>query len=189
MTAAPLLLAAALAAHPQHVTLAEAEWNPETNSLEVALAISPSQLKDAVERHAGRGVDIDTDEKAVAAWLTTAFVVRPPLPAGAPPDAVRTPATLTYIGQELGVSRGWVYFEVPLPGGWEDAEISDRVRLIAEPQQHNTVVFAVTRPGPDGQPRRERASYTFDRQTPAHTLRAADLQPLKAPPARAAVQP
>ena len=206
MTAVPVLLFAltplasvvAAAAHPQHVTLAEAEWNAKAKTLEVSLAITPAQLEECVERHAGRSVDVDADEAAVAAWLKSAFVV---LPAEAPAEKAaekaarekggaekkpRTPAPITFVGQELGVSKGFVYFEVSLPGGWEGAAVTDRVRLLTEPRQHNTLVLSVTRPGPGGTPRAERATYTFDRDAPTKTLRAKDLRPLKTPPKPAA---
>ncbi|MFH5802674.1 DUF6702 family protein [Alienimonas sp. DA493] len=183
------------AVHPQHVTLAEAEWNPDSRSLEVALRITPAQLEEVVERHAGRAVDLDAEssDAAVAAWLRSAFVVVPPDPDPAD-DEAPAPAKLKYVGKEVGISVGWVYFEVPLPGGWEGVTIADRVRLDVEPEQHNTLVFSVTRPapkvaGPDGTPRTERASYTFDRRTPAHTLRAADLKPLKKSATDAAAPP
>ncbi|QDT14397.1 DUF6702 family protein [Alienimonas californiensis] len=168
------------AVHPQHVTLAEAEWNPQSQSLEVALRITPAQLEEVVERHAGRSVDLDAEasDAAVAAWLRTAFVVTPPDP-DPTDDEAPAPAPLKYVGKEVGISVGWVYFEVPLPGGWEGVTVSDRVRLNVEPAQHNTLVLSVTRPSPDGTSRKERASYTFDRRTPAHMLWAADLEPLK----------
>ena len=199
MTAALLLSAAlsATAVHPQHVTLAEAEWNAEAKTLEVSLRVTPVQLEQAVERHAGRQIDLDepTADAAVAAWVKDAFVVLPP-PDPAAKDAGKTeptggeadaktkepePAKTTVIGREVGISFAWVYFEVALPRGWEGARVTDRVRLWADPAQHNTLVLTVARPGPDGSPRTERASYVFDRKTPRHALRAADLEPLKRP--------
>ncbi len=206
MFAAPLLSAPLLAAccalgmgaaHPQHVTLAEAEWNPDSRSLEVALRITPAQLEEVVERHAGRSVDLDAAgaDAAVEAWLRTAFVVTPPDPTPgddllasddrpASDDTPAAPVRLKYVGKEVGISMAWVYFEAPLPTGWEGVTIVDRVRLAREPAQHNTLVFSVARPAPDdadGPPRKERAAYTFDRRTPAHVLRAKDLKPLKKP--------
>ena len=193
MTAALLLSAAALSAavHPQHVTLAEAEWNAEAKALEVSLRVTPVQLEQAVERHAGRSIDLDepTADAAVAVWVKDAFVVLPPPAPAAKPDPADPaepekkkepkPAEVTVIGREVGISFAWVYFEVALPRGWEGARVTDRVRLWADPAQHNTLVLTVARPGPDGRPRTERATYQFDRKAPTRTLRAADLEPLK----------
>ena len=183
MTAAPLfapLLTAALAVHPQHVTLAEAEWNPDSRALEVALRVTPRQLEQAVERHAGRPADLSdaASDAAVAAWLKSAFVVTPPDP-DPTDDEEPQPVALKYVGKEVGPAEGWVYFEVPLPGGWEGVAVANRVGLAVEPAQHNTLTLSVTRPGPDGKPRPERAAYLFDRKTPERTLSAADLTPLK----------
>ena len=181
------------AVHPQHVTLAEAEWNPESRSLEIALRITPVQLEEAVERHAGRPVDLDAgaSDAAVAAWLAAAFVVAPPDPDPAD-DEAPDPVALKYVGKEVGVSRAWLYFEAPLPGGWEGATIANRVRLATEPEQHNTLILTVARvpaalvpadeAGPGGKPRKERATYTFDRRTPQRALKADDLKPLKRSP-------
>ena len=203
MTAALLLSAAALlsaapsatAFHPQHVTLAEAEWNAEAKTLEVSLRVTPVQLEQAVERHAGRAVDLDepTADAAVAAWVKDIFVVLPPPDPAAEAAAKQgsaggetgrekqepEPAKTTVIGREVGISFAWVYIEVALPRGWEGARVTDRVRLWADPAQHNTLVLTVARPGPDGTPRTERATYQFDRKAPTRTLRAADLEPLK----------
>ena len=189
---AALILAASgsLAAgtlHPQHVTLAEAEWNPDSDSLEIALRLTAAQLEEVVERHAGRSVDLDakSSEKAVAAWLASAFAFVPPDP-DPTDDETPAPATLKYVGKEAGITVAWVYFEVPLPNGWEGVRVADAVRLAIEPEQHNTLILSVTRPpvadaGPDARPRKERATYTFDRRTPTHTLSAKDLKPLKKP--------
>ena len=188
MTAAALLFSAALAVHPQHVTLAEAEWNDQSRSLEVALSITPSQLEEAVAAHAGRDVDIDADDEPIAAWLRVRFVLLPPAKTDEKEEA-RKPAKLKYVGQELGVSRGWVYFEVPLPGGWEGVEVRNAIRLRAEPAQHNTLVLNVIAPDAAGRRVKQRASYVFDRKTPSHVLRAADLEPLKNADAAAVDRP
>ncbi|NNJ26487.1 DUF6702 family protein [Alienimonas chondri] len=180
------------AVHPQHVTLAEAEWNADSRALEVALRITPAQLEQVVERHAGRSVDLDaeTSGDAVAAWVRSAFVVTPP-DADPTDDKPAAPVRLNYVGKEVGISVAWVYFEAPLPNGWEDVTVANRVRLAIEPEQHNTLILSVTRPAPgdaapnaegaDGKPRKERASYTFDRRRPSHVLRSKDLKPLKQP--------
>ena len=91
------------------------------------------------------------------------------------------------MGKEVGISQAWLYFEAPLPGGWEGVTIANRVRLATEPEQHNTLILTVARlpadgAGPDDKPRKERATYTFDRRVPQRTLNADDLKPLKRTP-------
>ena len=163
------------------------------STLEVALRITPAQLEEVTERHAGRPVDLDAEGSDDADRRVAADRIRrhsrrrrsgrraafPRIGSG------RKPAKLKWVGKEVGISVAWVYFEVPLPGGWAGATVADRVRLNAEPAQHNTLVLSVTRPGPDGRPEKLRAAYTFDRRTPARVLRPADLKPLKKRPAAA----
>ncbi|MEM9702801.1 MAG: DUF6702 family protein, partial [Planctomycetota bacterium] len=159
-----------------------AEWNPKSRSLEIALQITPAQLEEVVEKHAKREVDLDAaaSDAAVFAWLRSVVLFTPP-DADPTDDQPADPVTLKYVGKEVGISSSWVYFEAPLPGGWENVTAENRIRLIIEPEQHNTLVLNVLRPGPAGTPRKERSSYTFDRLHPSHLLKPADLKPLKKP--------
>ena len=184
MTAA-LFCAAALAVHPQHVSLMEAEWNPESKALEVTLSLTAAQLEAAVEAHARANLDFADDaaekaavDHAVAAWLRDRVTFTPPATAGEKEED-RKPVALKYVGRELEGLRAFVYFEVPLPGGWPGVTASSRVGFRAEPAQHNTLILNVVRPGPTGRPRKERATYEFTRRDPTAVLREADLEPLK----------
>ena len=179
MTAA-FVLAAALAVHPQHVTLMDAAWNEKSRSLEVTLSLTAAQLEAAVEAHARADVDLEDDaaNPRIAAWLADrAFF----LPAAKPgeKEGDREPVEIKYVGREIEAGRAYVYFEVPLPGGWAGATASNGIGFLREPAQHNTLVLNVTRPGPDGKPRKERATYTFTRRAPSAVLSERDLEPLK----------
>ena len=187
MTAA-LVCAAALAVHPQHVSLMDAEWNSESSSLEVTLSLTAAQLEAAVEAHARANVDLDADaaNARVAAWLRDRVTFTPPAPPAESGEREedRAPVELRYVGRELEGARAYVYFEVPLPGGWPGVTASSRVGFLREPAQHNTLILNVTRPGPGGEPRKERATYEFTRRAPTAVLREADLEPLKKPEVR-----
>ena len=173
-------VSAALAVHPQHVSLADAEWNAKSRSLEVTLSLTAAQLETAVEAHARADVRLEDDaaNKAVAAWLKDRVFFTPPAKPGEKEED-RKPAALKYVGRETENGRAYIYFEAPLPGGWEGVTASSLVGMAREPAQHNTLVLNVTRPGPGGEPRKERATYEFTRRSPAAVLRAADLEPLK----------
>ena len=179
MTAA-FALAAALAVHPQHVTLMDAEWNGKSRSLEITLALTAAQLEAAVEAHARADVSLEDEsvDPRVAAWLADRAYFLPPAAPGEE-EGGRKSAEIRYVGREVEGGRAYVHFEVPLPGGWEGVTASNAVGLLREPAQHNTLVLNVTRPGPDGAPRKERATYQFTRREPSAVLREADLEPLK----------
>ena len=185
MTAA-CLLSAALAVHPQHVSLMDAEWNERSRSLEVTLSLTAAQLEAAVEAHARANVDLENDaaNPLIAAWLADRVFFLPPAdPGGTGEDGRqegdRKSVALKYVGREVEGGRAYVYFEVPLPGGWAGVTASNAVGLLREPAQHNTLVLNVVRPGPDGAPRKERATYEFTRRAPSAVLSEADLTPLK----------
>jgi hypothetical protein len=122
--------------HPFHVTLAEAEFNPETRRLEVALRVyHPLDLETALTRLAGRKVTLDGTadvDELIAAYLDEAFVVERP-------DGTR--AALEWVGKEVTLKTAWLYFEVDLPGGPEGCTFADRVLFEVEPDQANTIVF------------------------------------------------
>ena len=179
MTAA-FALAAAFAVHPQHVSLADAAWNEKSRSLEVTLSLTAAQLEAAVEGHARADVDLaeESANPRIAAWLADRVFFLPPAKPGQD-EGDREAAALKYVGRELEAGRAYVYFEVPLPGGWEGVTASVAVGFLREPAQHNTLVLNVTRPGPEGKPRKERATYRFTRREPSAALSEGDLEPLK----------
>lgn len=53
--------------HPYHRTLAEVEWNAQSNRYEVALRIDPRDLESALSDHYGRRVNLEHLDEAAAA--------------------------------------------------------------------------------------------------------------------------
>lgn len=150
MTAIFLFVALAAApAHPFHVTMAEAEFNPESKKLEVSLRVyHPLDLEAALSRRAKEPVTLDGTpevDELIAAYLEEAFTVERP-------DGEM--AKLEYVGKEVTLKTAWLYFEVDLPGGPEGAAFRDRLLFEIEDDQANTIVF---REG------KRRASLRFDR--------------------------
>lgn len=140
--------APAATAHPYHVSFAEAEANPETERLEVAMRVFPEDLEEAIERMTGRrSVDLERTEDIddlITRYLARTFLLRDP---NAPrdetdDDASPEPSVIHWVGKEVGVRHTWLYFEVALgrPGA-EGMEISVRSMFETEPTQENAVRF------------------------------------------------
>jgi hypothetical protein len=101
-----LLVVAALpaGAHPYHASLAEAEFNPDTGRLEVALEVVVSDFERALPR--GAGVESAGADAAIARYLEERFLL----------TCLGTAATLSWVGKELELRNAWLYFELdPLP--------------------------------------------------------------------------
>lgn len=130
-----LALAPLWPAHPSHVTIAQAEYNDETRSLEVALRIDPFDLEDVLSARAGERVSLDTTadvDRLIAEYLAVAFVVEP--------DGAR-PVALEWVGKEVFVHTAWLYFEFPLPDGPEGVFVTNRLLFELQDDQVNTVNY------------------------------------------------
>ncbi|QDV38963.1 DUF6702 family protein [Tautonia plasticadhaerens] len=147
----------ASAAHPFHVTIAEADYDAESGMLEVALRIyNPGDLEEALGRRLGERVDLERTEdvdEAILAYLEDSLVVERP-------DGER--AALAWVGKEVTVKTAWLYLEIPLPDGPEGATFTNSLLFEVEPDQVNTMVFGRGK---------DRASLRFTRDDPTHTLR------------------
>lgn len=135
--------------HPFHVTMAEAEFNPESKKLEVSLRVyHPLDLEAALSKRAKKPVTLDGTtnvDDLIIEYLNESFTVERP-------DG--TAAKLDYVGKEVTLKTAWLYFEVDLPEGPEGASFRDRLLFEVEDDQANTVVF---RQG------KRRASLVFNR--------------------------
>ena len=141
-------------AHPFHVSIGEAEWNPKTRRLEVALRVHPADLDRALrkaDRDRQQPPTLEGDQR-ISRYLQSVFVVR-----------YRDGAALkfTWIGKELSVKSAWLYFEIELPNGLDGALISNRLFFEIEKKQTNTVNFTVGE---------RRESLSFSAERPVHKL-------------------
>lgn len=124
------------AAHPFHVTIMEAEYNPEARSLEIALRVNPVDLAEALSRRAERRVDLDEPdvETLVRRYAADTLELR---------DNRDRPVPFQWVGMELDPRAGWLYLEFPLPDGPEGVRFANRVFLELEADQVNTVNLRV----------------------------------------------
>lgn len=136
--AAALVIAAAGArAHPVHTSVAEADYNTATASLEVSLRVFPDDFEAALSVHARRRLSVRATpatefDEAARAYLAEKFTVL---------TREGKPAVLRWVGREAKgeADELWFHFEVPLPGGVEGARIHHHALGEQFPSQINSV--------------------------------------------------
>ncbi|MFN3202868.1 MAG: DUF6702 family protein [Bradymonadia bacterium] len=118
-------------AHPIYATLGEAEFNPESHSLEVALKVSVHDLEQAIGQRSGKVISIDAPGASaqVAAYLAETFVI----------SEGSTPRPIKWVGLEAEITSAWLYFEVPLPQGVSGVTLAHRIFFEQAPLQLNTL--------------------------------------------------
>jgi len=124
LSALLLLLATPASAHPVHTSLAEADYRPDTATLEIAVRVFADDFATALAAHAGRKISLEHTPPAeldllIQAYLAATFTVRSA-------DGVAQP--LHWVGREFdhadrAAQRLWLYFTAPLPGGPADARL------------------------------------------------------------------
>ena len=126
-------------AHPNHDVIAEADWNAERASLEVALQVNAHELERAVSLAAGEALDLDDESSAQHLKKYIASKVRCLKPDG-------TAIEMRWVGAEVKVRSAWLYFEFPV--GAEvpvtDCSIANTVLFDQYEDQKNTVALRLT---------------------------------------------
>lgn len=110
-----------VSAHPIHTSVAEADYNAATRTLEVALRIFADDFEAALSTQEKRKVSLartpaDEFETLTRAYLAQHFTVKSPAGTAVP---------LRWVGRELkeSVNELWLFFEALLPDGVEGAAI------------------------------------------------------------------
>lgn len=141
LTAALLACACALswpggvAAHKYYTSLARAEYNEESKTVEVALRVFADDLELALTRRSGRKIHLDKTEETAAltfAYLRETFEV-----SGRDGRKVE----LRWVGMETQGDVAWLYFEAPFPEGLSGGALRDRVLLELFRTQVNIVTL------------------------------------------------
>ncbi|MCA9713838.1 MAG: hypothetical protein KC468_03980 [Myxococcales bacterium] len=125
-------------AHPYHASLAELDRDPRTGALEVALRLIPEDLARALNRSAGRPVDLDDPgarEAPTRAYVARSFLVTRPRSPGGPPR----PVAPRWLGMEVTIKEVWLYFAFALAPEAARVTLLNRALFELEPQQINTV--------------------------------------------------
>ncbi len=138
LLAATCVLPRIAAAHPLHVSHAEADFNRATGKLEIALKVFADDFETKLTARAGHRVSLEKTLKAeldalCLAYLAETFTVKSR-------DGARQ--SLHWVGREIKDSENhlWLYFEVPLPGGADGARIVHAVLSDTFRDQLNSVL-------------------------------------------------
>ncbi len=108
-------------AHPIHISIAEADYNPTARNLEIALRVFADDFEAALTAREKRTISLRRTPAAefdalTRVYLAEYFTVKAT-------DGVRVP--LHWIGREIkeGANELWLYFEAPLPHGIDGTTI------------------------------------------------------------------
>jgi hypothetical protein len=111
--------------HPIHRSIAEADYNRATHTLEVALRVYADDFEDALGAGAKKKISLEKTASAeldrlIRTYVAEHFVVK---------TADGTAIAHRWIGRELKDAENelWIYFEVALPGGIEGVKIHHAV--------------------------------------------------------------
>lgn len=121
------------AGHKFYASLAQADLNSETNSIEVSLRLFTDDLEVALTRRAGRAVYLDRPAEAaplVLAYLRERFELK---------TADGRVRELAWVGMEPRVDATWIYFEIRDVGDLTGASLRNRVFFEQFDEQTNTV--------------------------------------------------
>lgn len=135
-----LAWATLVSAHPNHDAIAEADWNAETGSLEVALQVNAHELERAVSQAAGEALDLDAPASLAHLKRYVAGHFRCLKADG-------SEVAMVWVGAEIKVRSAWLYLEFPLGRDAGDAitgcSLSSTVFFELFEDQKNTVAIRV----------------------------------------------
>ncbi len=102
------------ASHPFHVTRAEIDYNAKRKTFEVAICVWPEDLAKAVSKIEKRTVDVDAESEKSRDAMFKKYVAKSFrfTPSKLSEDEISKAADIRWIGSELKVKQGWLYFEV-----------------------------------------------------------------------------
>jgi hypothetical protein len=121
------------ASHKFYASLAQADLNTETNSIEVSLRLFSDDLERVLARREGRAVHLDRTAAVaplVLAYLRERFEFR---------TADGQTRELIWVGMETQVDVTWVYFEIRNISDLAGATLRNRVFFEQFDEQTNTV--------------------------------------------------
>jgi len=156
-------------AHPFHVSVAEAKWNPDTGRLEVSIKCHPIDLENALRLKTKEKIDLDHTEnidELLAEYVRNHFRIEEvppgqkpvaddansnisPTPVDAKPsDKTTNPnpakplfAKFHWVGKEVELKWAWLYFELELSPQKSELYLTDTLLMDVLEDQSNSVVI------------------------------------------------
>ena len=145
---------AANASHPFHVTRAEVEYNADRQTFEVAICVWPEDLALAVSKMEKRTVKIDSETEASRDEIFSRYVAKKfrfvaqtktdnTKKTDAKSDDAKqekpAAAKIRWVGSELEIKQGWLYFEVDAKTAATDWTIENRMFFELNDDQLNQI--------------------------------------------------
>lgn len=156
-------------AHPFHVSVAEAKWNPETGRLEVSIKCHPIDLENALRLKTKEKVDLDNTEnidELLAEYVRNHFRIEEvspglkpaaddansnitPTPVDSNPSVKTTNpnpakplfAKFHWVGKEVELKWAWLYFELELSPQKPELYLTNTLLMDVLEDQSNSVVI------------------------------------------------
>lgn len=134
----------AFGSHPFHVTRAEVDYNAKRQTFEVAICVWPEDLQRAVSKLEKRDVKIDTESETKRDEMFSRYVAKnfqfvAKADASADKNEKPSAAKIRWIGSELEVKQGWLYFEVDAKTAATNWTIENRMFFELNDDQLNQV--------------------------------------------------
>lgn len=135
----------AVVMHPNHVSLAEIEFNPKTESLEVSLCVWPEDVSHVINQLNGDPVELNdqTLRRLLPDYLEGKFVVRPLIKTDEVTLVKPQSLPIRWVGAEIGVKKAWLYFEIKSADSEQGWEIDNKIFCELNEDQVNHISFRV----------------------------------------------
>lgn len=151
--------------HPFHVSVAEIEYNAKSKKLECALRIWPEDLEKALNKRSNEKVDLDSTEdidERIFKYMNAKIKI----------SSGEKASKLIWVGKELEIKQGWLYFEVETGKQPDDFTFSNQMFFELQDDQVNMFNFKFDD---------RRASISFTKANSQHQLSEKDFVPIRNP--------
>lgn len=156
---------AAATTHPFHVSVAEIEYNSVSKKLECALRIWPEDLEKALNKSSVEKIDLDATkdiDERIFKYMQSKIKIA---------DGGKI-AKLIWVGKEMDIKQGWLYFEVDTGVQPNDFSFSNQMFFELQDDQVNMFNFRF---------KERRASISFTKVKSRHQLSEKDFVPIRNP--------
>lgn len=108
-------------AHRFHTSFTRMDYNAEQKLVEMTIQVFAHDLEAALARQEGKRVDLETTAKvdeAIIKYLSNRFVLK---------NGKGEQKKLRWVGMEQKTDAVWLYIEIEMPEGLEDATLENRI--------------------------------------------------------------
>ena len=123
--------------HPVHLSVCEANYNPHSQNLELALKVFVEDMEQSLMERTGKEVRFGDDltdarhDSLINVYLQEVFLVK----------ADDSLLTWHMLGKDGQLGDMWIYMEVPLADGFQELVFEDKVLMDLFADQKNLIHF------------------------------------------------